>query len=386
MITLSDEQMKARNAIKDWYFNSKKPVFYLAGFAGSGKTVCIKNFVSDCGLNPDSESDVLYGSFTGKATLVLKSKGMKQATTIHRMIYIPQEDEFGRVIFRLNNDSMLRSTKLVVLDECSMINDIIAYDLLRFGVKILVIGDPGQLPPIEGTGAFTKDEPDFFLTEIHRQAAENPIIKLATMARNGERIPFGNFSEHVKHVTAKEIDYEEFLNADQIITGMNETRVKLNKDIKTNYGMGQYPIRAGAKVICLKNDHKKGLLNGMLFTTTSNDCHWSPGKFFTQSLIDDDGRKYPKLDIYVGWFENYNEKKTLNIKENDLRIKSDMRKKNLAEFDYGYAITVHKSQGSQWDNVFIYDDKCRWGGDTEIRKKWLYTGITRAAEQLTILS
>lgn len=386
MISLSNEQMKARDAIKDWYFNSKKPTFFLSGYAGSGKTVCIKNFVSDLNLNPDSESDVLYGSYTGKATLVLKRKGLRQATTIHRMIYIPMEDDQGRVIFKLNNDSILRATKLVILDECSMINDIIAQDLLRFGKKILVIGDPGQLPPIEGSGYFTKNEPDFFLTEIHRQAAENPIIRLATMARNGEKIPFGSFSEKVKHVKPKDVIYDELLNADQIITGTNKTRIELNRDIKSKYKMGKYPIRSGAKLICLKNDHKKGLLNGALFTTTSNECHWSPGKFFTQTLIDDEGRKYPKLDIYVGWFENYDEKVPANIKENELRIKNDLRKKNLCEFDYGYAITVHKSQGSQWDNVFIYDDDCKWGGDKEIRKRWLYTGITRAAEELILMS
>ena len=81
--------------------------------------------------------------------------------------------------------------RLIVLDEVSMVGDQMACDLMSFGKPILVVGDPGQLPPIQGEGAFTKDMPDVMLTEIHRQAAESAVIRLATMARQGEPIGFG---------------------------------------------------------------------------------------------------------------------------------------------------------------------------------------------------
>ena len=318
MVTLSDEQVKARNAIKNWYFNEPtQKTFYLAGYAGSGKTTIAKPIVADLKLDPDAENDVLYGSYTGKAAVVLKKKGMRQSTTIHRMIYKPIEEDSGKVSFMLNYESVLKATKLVVLDECSMIDDNMAKDLLTFGKKILVIGDPGQLPPVKGEGAFTNRDPDFFLTEIHRQAAENPIIRLATMARMGQKIPYSDYGDGIQHVNFKNMDYDNFIKSDQILTGKNETRMKLNVDIRSHYGFDKYPLKNGAKLICLKNQHKLGLLNGMLFTTNNASnakCHWSPGKFFTQSFLDDDGNKYPNLDVYIGHFDNY-DKNTQEMKD-----------------------------------------------------------------------
>ena len=78
-----------------------------------------------------------------------------------------------------------------------MVGPEMAADLLAFGKPILVLGDPGQLPPIKGTGAFTEVVPDIMLTEIHRQAGESAIIRLATMARQGIDIPPGEHDAHV---------------------------------------------------------------------------------------------------------------------------------------------------------------------------------------------
>jgi exodeoxyribonuclease-5 len=75
--------------------------------------------------------------------------------------------------FMLNPGSMLREAKLLVLDEVSMVGDEMAHDLLSFGKPILVLGDPGQLPPVRGEGAFTKVQPDVMLTEVHRQGAHD---------------------------------------------------------------------------------------------------------------------------------------------------------------------------------------------------------------------
>jgi len=101
--------------------------------------------------------------------------------------------EMRRPRFALNPQSDAAHARLIVLDEVSMLGEEVARDLMSFGKPILVLGDPGRLPPIKGEGAFTKDAPDIVLTEIHRKAGQSRIIRLATMARQGEPIGFGRY-------------------------------------------------------------------------------------------------------------------------------------------------------------------------------------------------
>jgi exodeoxyribonuclease-5 len=167
--------------------------------------------------------------------------------------------------FGLNEESQVRDCKLVVLDEVSMVGPEMAADLLSFGKRILVLGDPGQLPPIKGAGAFTAQEPDVMLTEIHRQAAESAVIRLATMARLGEPIPYGQHDEFAWKMSQRNVTAEMLLNGAQVICGLNATRFALNNAMRRAAGFdgGPLPTGPGEKVICLKNDHSLGLLNGM---------------------------------------------------------------------------------------------------------------------------
>ena len=134
--------------------------------------------------------------------------------------------------FVLNTESVLRDAKLLVLDEVSMVGRELATDLLAFGKPILVLGDPGQLPPIKGEGAFNTDTPDVLLTEVHRQAAESAIIRLATAAREGTTIPYGEHDEFVWKMRRSEVGVGGLLNADQVLCGKNATRVWLNNAMK----------------------------------------------------------------------------------------------------------------------------------------------------------
>ena len=111
--------------------------------------------------------------------------------------------------FALNPQSDAAHAKLIVLDEVSMVGEEMARDLMSFGKPILVLGDPGQLPPIKGEGAFTKDAPDIMLTEIHRQAGESAIIRLATMARQGEPIGFGQYDTFVWKMRKMDVTPEQ---------------------------------------------------------------------------------------------------------------------------------------------------------------------------------
>lgn len=235
----SELQAKAIAANKDWFTHrtAAQQVFRVFGYAGTGKTTITRHAIAELGLE-DGLSGVLYAAFTGKAALVMSRKGTP-ASTIHSLIYrvseaTPAEIErikqdiadlkaklasmgaaerlfaesrlrslefrladIHKPRFVLNEQSTLRDAKLLVLDEVSMVGDDMARDLLAFGKPILVLGDPGQLPPVKGEGAFTQGEPDVMLTEIHRQAGESAIIRLATWAREGKPIPYGEHDAFV---------------------------------------------------------------------------------------------------------------------------------------------------------------------------------------------
>jgi len=381
-ITPTDEQNKAIRAVVEWFHNSPKQHFYIGGFAGAGKTSIIKPTVAACGIDPNS-SEVVYGSFTGKAASVMRKKGLG-AKTIHSLIYRLVEDHYRQPVFQRNPDSIVSRAKLVVLDECSMINETMADDLLHFGVKILVFGDPGQLPPVQGHGKFTRTQPDFFLREIHRQAAENPIINVANLVRQGtdlSRISFDRGDDRFQ-ILPRDCDSEFLLNADQILTGKNNTRRQINEIMKSHYGFEDfYPIKPGVKVICLRNHRDYGIFNGNIFTTADFGEIGEDKRSMTQTLYDADIDRRFLARISLGNFDDYNQDRSEKQREDDYRYMLDNR---LAEFDYAYGITVHKSQGSQWNSVCLWDDQfLTW--KKEERRKWLYTAITRAEERMVVI-
>src|SRR5262249_14763711 len=150
----------------------------------------------------------------------------------------------------------------IVIDEASMVNEKIGRDLLRFGVPIIVIGDPWQLPPVEGAGFFTTGEPDFTLTEIHRQARDSPIIKMATIVREGGWLQLGDYRDGSRAVRLNDYKAEA---CDQILVGRNVTRRNINSGLREQYGRrGSYPL-GGDKLVCLRNDYRRGFLNGSLW-------------------------------------------------------------------------------------------------------------------------
>ena len=156
--------------------------------------------------------------------------------------------------FALNPQSDAAHARLIVLDEVSMVG-FFSRDLMSFGKPILVLGDPGQLPPIKGEGAFTKDAPDVMLTEIDRQAEESAIIRLATMARQGEPIGFGQYDTFVWKMRKMDVTPEQCLRGGQVICGLNATRLQLNNAMRRGAGFGDswLPTGRGEKIICLKN-------------------------------------------------------------------------------------------------------------------------------------
>lgn len=394
-------------------------VFYLAGYAGTGKTTLAKE------LAKGVEGGVLYGAFTGKAAHVMRTSGCAGATTIHRLIYHPkvrsrsqlveleqelealtaqgvgqragtiqatvdvkqaaalreaieaEKELLGQPGFVLNENSDIRGAGLVVIDECSMVNDMVGRDLLSFGTPILVLGDPAQLPPVRGTGFFTERKPDVMLTEIHRQALDNPIIELATRVREGETLEPGFYGEsRVDDIC--DVDDDELialsLSCDQILVGTNKMRRGMNMRLRGLLDRNESDLPVpGEKIVCLRNDHQVGLLNGEMWYVAEvhdySDAFIDVAVCRTEAEVTNPTTPWTDLKISTDAFLGYKPAK--------------FGRKGIQSFDFGYALTVHKAQGSQWNHVMVLDQSRKFGDN---RTNHLYTAITRAAERVQIFT
>ena len=233
-------------------------MFRLFGYAGVGKTTLARHVAEG------AAGGTAFAAFTGKAALVMRAKGCAGATTIHALIYRASEGVEGAPTFTLNEDGPASRAGLIVIDECSMVDAELARDLLSFGKPILVLGDPFQLPPVKGGGYFTESPPDVMLTEIHRQAADDPIIRLSEIVRSGGELKEGAYGE-TRVIRRAEIDAAQVLAADQVLVGVNRTRRAYNQRIRDLSGFKEPLPVAGDRLVCLRNDRTKGLINGGLW-------------------------------------------------------------------------------------------------------------------------
>ena len=399
-ITLSHDQEAAVARIREWRHGDDQS-FTLGGYAGTGKTTIIRAII-------EGESNVVCATPTGKAAAVLGGKlnGLNvEVGTLHSLLYRPVEVteemvtaaederdalravgldttlvekrierlikklEEGSCEFGLRNDPEFKP--LVIVDECSMVGDRIESDLRAIAGKILFVGDPGQLPPVEGTEFFERNRPDVVLETIHRQAADSAILRMAHAVRNGERFDGWNETDCVIGDVG---DLDLILSADQVITGKNETRRRLNKLVRKARGFsGKYPQK-GERLICLRNEHGRGLINGV-GAVAASDCQLDEWMDLSMDVSYED-RLFRGLPIDPFAFECY---------ANPKLTRRDMPPTPDSQFDFGHCITVHKSQGSEWDHVLVWDDKMR-RHDREARKRWIYTAATRAAKRLTWVS
>ena len=359
----SPQQDRALVEIATWLKTGRPQIFRLFGYAGTGKTTLARHIAEGI------DGDVVFAAYTGKAALVLRSKGCDDARTIHSLIYRPQDIDSEVPSFVINEQSPANAASLIIVDECSMVDEDLGRDLLSFGRPVLVLGDPAQLPPVKGGGFFTEAQPDFMLTEVHRQAADNPIIRMSMIVREGGRLDRGAYGE--SSVIARDaIDSATVTRADQVLVGLNRTRKLYNKRLRDLFGFSGSLPEAGDKLVCLKNDRKKGLLNGGIWTVKLMAPARS-GKLRMSLVPEDDAARKPlRVRVLPAFFESEEEIPYT------LRRDSD-------EFDFGYALTVHKAQGSQWNDMVLFDESWAF---REHRSRWLYTGITRAAERITIVT
>ena len=373
-MTWSPQQDEALKAVSRWVSDPRhQQVFRLFGYAGTGKTTLAKHIAADV------DGDVMFGAFTGKAALVLRNKGCFGASTIHSMIYKMRLGKRGVPAFHLDRESGVKDAALVIIDECSMVGEDLARDLLSFGTPVLVLGDPAQLPPVKDAGYFTNAKPDVMLTEVHRQARENPIISMAMKIREGGQLSTGAYGE--SRVVRRRDDAEALQRdvlAGQVLVGRNATRRTYNKRIRELLGREGDPQRDD-RLVCLRNNQEKGLLNGGLWTACAvksrkkrshRNLLSKPIFEMDVSPDDDVGGGLVKVSVPANFFDG---------SENEIPWKE---RRNFDEFDFGYALTTHKAQGSQWPNVVVFDESFCFGDDA---RRWLYTAVTRAAEKVTVV-
>ncbi len=360
----SPQQEQALSAVRSWLLAGDRPVFRLFGYAGTGKTTLARHVAESVGGN------VVYAAFTGKAAHVMRGKGCANAGTIHSLIYrMRGEDETGPT-FVLNRESAAAKAAMIVIDECSMVDEEIGKDLLSFGRPVLVLGDPAQLPPVSGGGFFTSSEPDVMLTEVHRQAADDPIIRLSMIVREGGSLDLGRYGES-SVIGRRDLEPAAVLAADTVLVGRNNTRRAYNGRVRELLGRTVATPVAGDRLVCLKNDRKRGLLNGSLWHV---DRVRQPRKGLLRYTLSPEEGEHGKgrtvVTVNPAYFDGTAEALT------------PPERKRSDAFDFGYVLTVHKAQGSQWDDVVLFDESFAF---RENAARWLYTGITRAARRVCIV-
>lgn len=426
MTQLSAEQQSGIEEINKWYedaVDGLRGPFRLFGPAGTGKTTMAKAIPAALGVSAQ------FMAYTGKAAHVLQRKGVAGARTIHSSIYYPTADEEAkrelaakrvelddlthtlglhdgglsegdpnrervatleseitelearskRMAWEWNPDAFAETMPgVLILDEVSMVGAKLADDLARYGIPIIVLGDPAQLPPVDGGGYYIDGTPDYMLEEIHRQALESPVLELATRIRLSQGAGLGmtrNDTEPASVGAAME--------ADQVIVWSNKRRWTMVNVMRRKWGRPEGEPVAGDRIMCLTNNRDLGVFNGQQFTVVETKrAVMGP----TLTLLDDDGHTR-SIPCFADGFAGLETEKIAKNSGSGMR-----GGRMLATF--GQVITCHKAQGSEWDSVYVVNEipnmmamDARRKGPKEAEaqaRKWLYTAVTRAAERVTI--
>ena len=366
----------------------------IAGYAGTGKSTLVRYIIDALNVEEDR---VCHCAFTGKAAEVLKKKGNKNVATLHRLLYehIPRP---AGGFFRKPKPFI--DYDVIVVDEVSMAPKSLMELLFKHQVYVICLGDPFQLPPIDkDEDNHLLDDPHIFLDEIMRQEEDSEIIQLTMKIRNQEPIDYFNGDE-VKIIPYSDLNTGVLQWGDQILTATNAKRQAINNQMRALQGRTGEPVD-GDKIICLRNYwddlslNGDALINGTIGILQNSFQTWREIPRFVQSDIR-------KFDVLVG---------DLVVPEtNDVYQMTEMDRQMIItgekccdwrlsyklgklrpkygeivpkEFTYAYAITTHKSQGSEWPKVVVLEEKFPF--DKVEHARWLYTACTRSSEKLVLV-
>lgn len=358
MINLTTHQQTIAKAI----LADPNPSNTLAGLAGVGKTTVTKHLFDEW---TNQGHFVVALAPTGKACQVLNTKGVP-AVTIHSAIYNfrgEYEDEKGekQLIFKDKKNGQFCDR--LIIDEASMLTERMQKDIEDRGIKTLYVGDPGQLPPVKAKAANIFHKRSYVLREIHRQAQDSPVIQYAYRMRKGESLKARH--EGIEHrdvngrgavwIASQMLDW----GIDKMICRTNAQRVAIN---------AAYRMVLDRKELLEPGDEITVCLNNKMYGVVNGEC-------FTVAKVTSEDGEYTRITTTCG-----RSLKLLNAQFGQEK-KVDMEyDKWVVLADYGWAITCHRAQGSSWQHVGITAKG--YGGEDD--RKWNYTAVTRASEQVTI--
>ena len=394
MILTRKQEEGLRIAVQRYKDNEKYTC--IAGYAGSGKSTLIRFIISALGVDQDRE--VAYVAYTGKAANVLQTKGCPNATTAHKLLYKAKPLPNGTFIFEEKslNDSNLR---VIVVDEVSMLPKKMWDLLISHGIYVIAAGDPGQLPPIDkDADNHILEKPHVFLDEIMRQAQDSEIIRFSMWIREGK--PMSQFpcsNQQVMIIKPQDMVTGMFTWADQIICSTNAKRMEINNIVRQLLGHGTLP-QVGDKIISLRNNWEYlsasgnwALTNGSIGVIEQFNLNevWVPRyiktggpiTYMNTNILLEDG------DIFLGMPIDY-EGLVTGTPSLDSRQVYQLNRNKMTpdapfDFTYAYAITGHKSQGSEWAKVLMIEEGFPFAKEEHI--KAMYTEATRAQEKLAVV-
>ena len=426
-------QAKALDAIEQFVQpESGGFIFVLSGSAGTGKTTLMQEVIHRHSASFDS---ILLAAPTNKAAKVLGTRTRLQAGTLHNLLY-KIEDQGGEPVFikrKLNAEQRY----LIIADEASMISDRSQHGnelfaqirllsaLIQFvqlghpGNKLILVGDPCQLPPVgyksfEQSPAldvpylerlFSTKVASASLKEVRRQEGDSYILKGATALRNhildGAAKP--NITmQHAGHATGLLrrylLQYDATHPESMAMLAFTNRDVNWwNNAIRTNLGLGSQPLMPGSQVIIDQNwsDGSQVLLKsemalvksigapqrefaGLRFIPIELESRNLNGEMVVvQSLA-----LLEHLNSERGWLLPEQEKHLLaeamrlNPKYREYRRARDDHFVGALRLRYGYAFTCHKAQGSEYRQVALHPYQ------PANDPRWLYTAITRSKDEL----
>ena len=389
-MTLSNRQ-EAGLKIAVARYHAHEPWTCIGGYAGTGKSTLVKFIIAALGLGAD---DVAYVTFTGKAASVLRHKGCPNAMTAHKLLYYSKRMPSGKFVFSPRK-TLEGNFSLIVVDEISMLPNDLWELLLSHKKHVIALGDPFQIPPIDKKADnHVLDNPHIFLDEIMRQAQESEIIRLTMDIRDYKAPQYAKGNE-VQVLQPSEVVDGMYNWADQIICATNKKRHEINNYMRQAAGRGEEP-ELGDKIICCRNcwdvldlSGDNALVNGTIGTL--GDFNYAIQQFpiynFPQvpilqsQILTNDGI----FDDVVIDYQALKEGKPFLTSEQSYQIyrRSDLKNLEPVEFNYGYAITGHRAQGSEWDKVLVFEE--RFPFDKEEHARWLYTACTRSASKLVLV-
>ena len=373
-------------------YNHNESYTVIAGYAGTGKSTLINFIIAALEVNPEDE--VAYITFTGKASEVLREKGCPNAMTAHKLLYYSKQMPNGKFFYR-PRPSLEKDYKVIVVDEVSMLPKDMWDLLLTHGIYVIACGDPFQIPPIDkNQDNGILNNPHIFLDEVMRQAKESDIICLSMDIREGKKInPFKGNDTQV--FNKKDLCDGMYFWADQILVSTNKSRHDINSYIRDDLGRGFEP-EINDKVICLRNcwdtlSEKQcdPLINGSIGTISamhmeSIDYIIMGQKVTAPILVTDlitSNDEYKNL--HIDYTALTTGEKFFNPRQEYIIRKNKQNPELPIEFNFGYAITGHRAQGSQWNKVLVLEESFPF--DRIEHARWLYTTVTRAAEKLTLI-